>query len=208
MTVFLNDQYLLVKKEQQIMPRTSKSQKIVLNVTLKSDHPDSKLKQMDIIGVPGQNQNGKNILSDTVFCFLDDTIGRPIFAASRQIPNLDWQKLTIWLYPTDEDSLEYQVPKIIDDRDLEIKSNIPESNLKLIYVLDNDLRGKEYRRWKNHAEAIFTPLFKKLVAPPQLPSSFSFNPFGSFIESLDSRIDPYAKMKRELFFDALIIQVD
>ena len=189
------------------MPRTSKSQKIVLNLTLESDHPDSKLKQMDIIGVPGQNQNGKNILSDTVFCFLDDTIGRPIFAASRQIPKLDWQKLTVWLCATDEDSLGYQVPTI-DDRDLEMKSNIPESNLKLIYVLDNDLKGNEYRRWKKTSEDIFTPLFKKFVPPPQLPSSFSFNPFGSFIESLDSRIDPYAKMKRELFFDALIIQID
>jgi hypothetical protein len=189
------------------MPRTSKSQKIVLNVTLESDHPDSKLKQMDIIGVPGQNQNGKNILSDAMSCFFDDTIGRPIFAASRQIPNLGWQKLTIWLYPTDEDSLGYQVPTI-DDRDLELKSNLRESNLKLIYLLDNDLKGNEYRRWKKTSEDIFTPLFRKFVPPPQLPSSFSFNPFGSFIESLDSRIDPYAKMKRELFFDALIIQVD
>jgi hypothetical protein len=188
------------------MPRTSKSQDIVLNVTLESTHRDSKLKQMDIIGVPGQNQNGKNILSDTVFGFLDDTIGRPIFAASRQIPNLDWQKLTIWLYPTDEDSLGYQIPTI-DDRDLELKSNV-ESILKSIYILDNDLKGNEYRRWKKTSEDIFTPLFRKFVDPPQLPSSFSFNPFGSFIESLDSRIDPYAKMKRELFFDALIIQVD
>lgn len=189
------------------MPRTSKSPTTFLKVTLESDHPDSKLNQIKIIGIPGQSQNGKNILSDAVFGFLDDTIGRPIFAASRQIPKLDWQKLTVWLYPTDKDSLGYQVPTI-DDRDLELKSNVRESNLKLIYVLDNDLRGNEYRRWKNDAEAIFMPLFKKFVAPPQLPSSFSFNPFGSFIESLDSRIDPYAKMKRELFFDALIIQID
>lgn len=189
------------------MPRTSKSQTIFLKVTLESDHPDSKLNQIEIIGIPGQSQNGKNILSDAVFCFLDDTIGRPIFAASRQIPKLDWQKLTVWLYPTDKDSLGYQVPTI-DDRDLELKSNVRESNLKLIYVLDNDLKGNEYRRWKNDAKAIFTTIFKNFVPPPQLPSSFSFNPFGSFIESLDSRIDPYAKMKRELFFDALIIQID
>ncbi|MFB2919892.1 hypothetical protein [Aerosakkonema funiforme] len=189
------------------MPRTSKSQDIFLNVSLESSHPDSNLKQMDIIGIPGQTKKGQYILTDAMSCFFDDTIGRPIFAASRQIPKLDWQKLTIWLYPTDEDYLEYKVPTI-DDRDLEIESNISESKLKLIYVLDNDLRGNEYRRWKNHAEAIFMPLFKRFVAPPQLPSSFPFNPFGSFIDALDSRIDPYAKTKRELFFDALIIQVD
>lgn len=189
------------------MPRTSKSQDIFLNVTSESDHPDSTLKQMNIIGVPGENQNGQYILTEAMSCFFDDTISRPIFAASRQIPKLAWKKLKVWPYLTDEDSLGYQVPTI-DDRDLELKSNVRESNLKLIYVLDNDLRGNEYRRWKNDAEAIFMPLFKKFVAPPQLPSSFSFNPFGSFIEALDSRIDPYAKMKRELFFDALIIQVD
>lgn len=191
------------------MPRTSKSQDIFLTVTLKSDHPDRNLKRIDTIGVPGEYQNGQYILSDAMSSFFDDTIARPLFAASRRIPNLDWEKLTIWLYPTDEDSLEYQVPTI-DDRDLGIKSNIPESNLKLIYVLDNDLKGNEYRQWKKVTEAIFMPLFKKFVAPPQLPSSFPlpFNPFSPLIESLDYRLDRYAKMKRELFFDALIIQVD
>ncbi|XZN98333.1 MAG: hypothetical protein ACM65K_08630 [Microcoleus sp.] len=192
------------RANQSQNPRTSKSQDIFLTVTLESTHRDSKLKQIQIIGVPGQNQNGKNILSEAMSCFFDDTIGRPIFAASRQITNLDSQKLTIWLYPTDEDSLGYQVPKI-DERDLELKSNVRESNLKLIYVLDNDLKGNEYRRWKKTSEDIFTPLFRKFVAPPELPQL----PFSlPFIESWDSKLDPYAKMKRELFFDALIIQVD
>lgn len=191
------------------MPRRNKRQDIFLTITLESAHRDGNLNQITIIGVPGQSQNGQYILSDAMSCFFDDTIGRPIFAASRRIQNLDWQQLTIWLYPTDEDqnSLGYEVPKL-DDRDLEFQSNIPESNLQFIYVLDNDLRGLEYRRWKQMSQTIFTPLFKKFVAPPQLPSSFSFNPFESIIESFDSRIDPYAKMKRELFFDALTIQVD
>ncbi|MEG4860710.1 hypothetical protein QUB75_25170 [Microcoleus sp. K1-B6] len=192
------------------MQHTSKNRNTFLTVTLESAHRDSNLDQIQIIGVPGQNQNGKNILSDTVSYFFDDLIGRPIFAASRRIPNLDWQKLTIWLYPRgeDKDSLEYQVPKV-DNLDLKIKSNISESNLKFIYVLDNDLKGSEYRRWQKTSEDIFTPLFKKFVAPPELPQLPFSLPFSlPFIESLDSRLDPYAKMKRELFFDALIIQVD
>ena len=188
------------------MPRT-KSQEIFLTVTLESSHPDSNLKLIELQGVPGKNQNGRYILSDVMFSFFDDTIGRPLFAASRRLPNQNWQKLTIWLYPTDENSLEYQIPRI-DDRDLEIASNISESSLQFIYVLDNDLKGLQYRQWEKAAKAVFSPLFKKFAPPPQLPNSLPFNPFSDFIESLDSRLDPYAQMKRELFFDALIIQID
>lgn len=193
------------------MKRSSQSQNIFLTVTLESAHRDGNLKFIEIIGVPGQNCNGKYILSDAMHDFFDNSIAKPIFRSSRRIPNLDWQSLKIWTYATDEeeDDPGYQIPEI-DDRDLEIKSNVPDSNLKFIYVLDNELRGTEYRRWKKNAEAIFTPLFKEFVAPPEFPSSFPFavNPFSRFIESLETGLDPYAKMKRELFFDALIIQVD
>ncbi|MEM8780425.1 MAG: hypothetical protein AAGF26_16450 [Cyanobacteria bacterium P01_G01_bin.49] len=188
------------------MPRKTKAENIYLSATYESSHRDSILKQMQIIGIPGENQNGEYILSDLMYRFFDDTIARPIFAQSRQISNLDWKKLKIWLFATeeDDDSLEYQIPEL-DNRDLKIKSNIPESNLNCIYVLDDDLSGKEYQRWKKTAQNIFTPLFRKFVAAPELPQL----PFNvPFLESLDSKLDPYAKMKRELFFDGLIIQID
>ncbi len=187
------------------MPR-NKTQNIYLSATYESSRPDSILKQMQIIGIPGKNQNGQYVLSDLMYRFFDDTIARPIFAQSRQIPNLDWEKLKIWLFATDEDddSVEYQIPEL-DNRDLKIESNIRESNLNCIYVLDDELSGNEYRRWNKTAKTLFTPLFGKFVAAPELPQL----PFNlPFLESLDSRLDPYAKMKRELFFDGLIIQID
>lgn len=193
------------------MLRSSQSKDVFLTATLESSHRDGNLRTIEIIGIPGTNQNGKYILSETMRCFFDDLIAKPIFRSSRRVHNLDWKFLKIWLYTIDEEEEdeEYQVPTI-DERDLEIQSNFPDSNLQLIYVLDNDLMGAKYQRWKKMAEAIFTPLFKEFVAPPELPSSlpFAINPLSQFIESLDSRLDPYAKMKRELFFDTLIIQID
>ena len=104
----------------------------------------------------------------------------------------------------DDDFLEYQIPEL-DKRDLKIQSNIPESNLKYIYVLDDELSGKEYQGWKKTSQNIFTPLFRKFVAAPELPQL----PFNlPFLESLDSKLDPYARMKQELFFHGLIIQID
>lgn len=187
------------------MPRQTKTQNIYLSATYESSHRDSILKQIQIIGIPGKNQNGQYVLSDLMYRFFDDTITRPIFTQSRYTPNLDWEKLKIWLLVTDEDDdSEYQIPEL-DNRDLKIESNIRESNLNCIYILDDELSGNEYRRWKKTAKNIFTPLFGKFVAPPELPQL----PFNvPFLESLDSRLDPYAKMKRELFFDGLIIQID
>lgn len=185
------------------MPRTSKHQVSFLTLPLQSSHPDGLLKHIEIIGIPSKTINGREVLNDSVLSFFDDSIGRPIFAKARRIPHLKWKKLKIWLSSTDEE-LEYSIPDI-NDLDLKIESNISESNLEQIYILDNELNDNEYWQWKRDAEATFTPLFKKFVPPPQLPIPLPFSPF---IESLDTKLDPYAKMKRELFFDTLIIQID
>ncbi|GAB4189553.1 MAG: hypothetical protein Fur006_30910 [Coleofasciculaceae cyanobacterium] len=194
------------------MPRPKQSQKIYTTLGFQTSHPDGNLIAVEIIGVPGQKlQNGECNISERIERFFDETIAKPIFRSIRRFDECDFSYLKIWLYATDEgeDGQGYQVPPI-DERDLEFESNIPESNLKFIYVLDNELQGTEYRRWEKTAKAIFNPLFKEFVAPPEIPSSFPFplNPFSPFMDSLEGSLDPYAKLKRELFFDALIIQVD
>lgn len=194
------------------MPAKPRQEEVFLTVILQSKHRESILNEIEIVGVPGiKNRTGRYSTSERMQRFFDNSIARPIFQASRHIPNLDWKSLKIWLYATDEgeEGQGYQVPPL-NEQDLEIKSNIPNSHLQLIYVLDNELPKAEYRRWKKTAESLFTPLFSKFVAPPEFPSSFPFptNPFSGLIESLDNRLDPYAQMKRELFFDTLIIQVD
>lgn len=192
------------------MPRSKQSQRIFTSIGFRSSHPDGNLRAVEIIGVPGEkNWNGECSISEKVERFFDDLIAQPIFRESRRLNDCDFSYLKIWLYATDEpeDEQGYQVP-LLDEHDLEIKSNIPTSELKFIYVLDNELRGTEYRRWKRTAELIFSPLFKKFVAPPEFPKSFPVNPFSRLIDSLEDSLDPYTKMKRELFFNAFIIQID
>ncbi|TAD99697.1 MAG: hypothetical protein EAZ96_22490 [Oscillatoriales cyanobacterium] len=83
--------------------------------------------------------------------------------------------------------------------------------------MDNQLTGTEYESWEKIARELFTPLFLKLIAPPELPSELANNPFvklmeaspfGKALEMVNSTLDPYSPMKQKLFFNALIIQID
>ncbi|MEB3883013.1 hypothetical protein [Lyngbya sp. CCY1209] len=184
---------------------------VFLTMTLEPNPSrDNKIKQIELIGVPGEMQGGQYIVSDTTYSFMDANISRPIFSKSRRMSHLNWQKLKIWLVDSTNDngSFDYQIPTV-DHRDFEIKSNSPESALKGIYVLDNELQGLEYRHWQQTARSLFQPLFKNFVPPPQFPLfSLDKSPLYAWTESMEAQLDPYAKMKRSLFFDHLIIQVD
>lgn len=86
---------------------------------------------------------------------------------------------------------------------------MPKSSLKGIYVLDNELQDREYQQWEKTARSLFQPLLKNFVLPPQFPLfSLDKSPLYAWKESMESQLDPYAQMKRSLFFDHLIIQVD
>lgn len=64
---------------------------------------------------------------------------------------------------------------------------------------------------------LFSPLFIKFIAPPEMPSELANNPLvklieasplGKALEMVNSTLDPYSNMKQKLFFNALIIQID
>jgi hypothetical protein len=80
--------------------------------------------------------------------------------------------------------------------------------LERIYVLDNQLQGREYELWKKTAENLFIPLFMEFIAPPELPSILADNPFVKFVEKMTNSIDNYGGMRQQLFFNALIIQIN
>ncbi len=197
-------------------------EEIYLEIGFRSPETDGNLKTIELLGVPGQRlENGECVVSDKIKNFFDQLIVRELFRQSRLLPNCNFEYLKIWLYDTEIENNErgYSVPTI-DSSDLEIESNIPESKLERIYVLDNELTGQEYESWKRDAENLFNPLFIKFIAPPEFSSflteeSIANNPliqlFKPFAEGIDKKIeafDKYAKMKQSLFFDALIIQID
>jgi hypothetical protein len=192
------------------MSRTPKPEKIFLHIDFRSSESNGILNTIEIFGLPGEKlNNGQCVISEKVQRFFDDLIVRKIFRQSRRIPDCNFEYIKIWLYDTEIGDAErgYAVPKI-DKSDLEIKSNVFSSKLERIYVLDNQLQGREYELWKKTAENLFIPLFMEFIAPPELPSILADNPFVKFVEKMTNSIDNYGGMRQQLFFNALIIQIN
>lgn len=201
------------------MPSSYNNETLFLRIGFRSQEKEGSLTSIELFGVPGKaSTSGQVEISDQIRKFFDDLIARVIFRQARLLPECDFQYLKIWLYSTEkkQQEIEYEIPKL-DQHDLKIISDFSSSKLEVIYVLDNQLTGGEYEHWKKIAIQLFTPLFLKFIAPPELPSDLASNPFvklmeasplGKAFEMFNNNLDPYSKMKQELFFNALIIQID
>ncbi|WP_414545554.1 hypothetical protein [Nostoc sp. CCY0012] len=190
------------------MPRYSEN--IYTAVGFRSSEPDGSLKIIEVFGLPGQrNKNDKIVITSKTQSFFDNLIVRKIFRQSRSIRNCNFEKLLIWLYDTEVTNKDrgYDIPEI-DERDLVIPSNVSASKLKQICILDNGLKGNEYEEWRRIAYELFTPLFSGFIAPPEVPDIVAENPFFKTMGSLLDPLDTYGKMKQNLLFNSLIIQID
>jgi hypothetical protein len=190
------------------MPRYSDN--IYTAVGFRSSEPGGRLKIIEIFGLPGQRiKNDEIVVTPKTQSFFDSLIVRKIFRQSPRIKNCDFESLKIWLYDTEVMNKErgYDVPEL-DKQDLVIRSNISYSNLEQIYVLDNNLQGAEYREWQNIVEELFKPLFSGFVVPPEAPEIIAENPLFKAIGSILQPLDPDVKMKQNLWFNSLIIQID
>jgi hypothetical protein len=172
------------------------------------------LRTIQIFGIPSTKlSNGEYVVTDISKSFFDDLIVKKLFQRSCCLPDCDFEYLKIWLYDLDVDDSkrEYDIPKL-DERDLKIKSTFSSSKLESIYVLDNGLSNDEYILWKKTVKELFSPLFINFVAPPTPSKELANNPLFKLVESftdpLKDSLDPYGKMKQNLFFNALIIQID
>ncbi|WP_445245356.1 hypothetical protein [Microcoleus sp. OTE_8_concoct_300] len=192
------------------MRNPNNAERVFLEIGFRSPEGEGSLRSIELLGLPGQKlKNGECVVSEKVQRFFDDLIVRKIFRESRRISDCKFQYIKIWLYDTNISDSErgYAVPKI-DKGDLEIRSNVLSSKLERIYVLDNELTGREYDQWKKTATELFTMLFMQFIAAPELPSILADNPVAKFVEKMADSVDNYARMKQNLFFNALIIQVD
>jgi hypothetical protein len=196
------------------MTSSSQPRKVFLQVGFRSPEPKGSLRTIEIFGIPGTKlRNGEYVVTDKTKSFFDDLIVRKLFQRSRFLPDCDFEYLKIWLYDLDVDNSRrgYDIPKL-DERDLKIKSTVSSSKLESIYVLDNGLTEDSYVLWKKTVKELFSPLFINFVAPPTPPEEVANNPIFKLVESLTDPIrdnlDPYGKIKQNLFFNALIIQID
>jgi hypothetical protein len=201
------------------MPSSSNNETVFLRIGFRSPEQDGSLTTIELFGVPGKTSSTGQVDSSVqIKRFFDDLIARVIFRRARLMPECDFKSLQIWLYDTEtkDEQRGYQIPQL-DQNDLVINSNVRSSKLEAIYILDNKLTGIEYERWEKIAMELFTPLFFKFIAPPELPSELTNNPFvklmeaspiGKALEMVNSTLDPYSDLKQNLFYNALIIQID
>lgn len=168
------------------------------------------IKQVEIIGVPGEQlSNGEYSIDSRIEDFFDDLIAREIFYQSSKNIFCQFKQLKFWLYDTKRTKREheYKIPDL-DNRDLKIESNTKDSSLDYIYVLDNRLIGNEYDRWKKNAEDILTPLFRTFKPQAEIPDNLSDNPIIKILSVLADTVDNKNKGKKSLYFNALIVQID
>jgi hypothetical protein len=196
------------------MSRYSSSENPFLEIGFRSASSKGTLQTIELIGVPGERlASGGYAITDKVRLFFDDLIVRTLFRKSRFVPECNFCTLKIWLYDTETPDEErgYEIPKI-DERDLCFRSKKGNSKLEKIYVLDNELEGEEYRRWKEVCKELFGSLFTNFIAPPEPPEiiadNFLVKPLVEIIDNFTDAFVRYGPMKRKLFFNALIIQVD
>jgi hypothetical protein len=192
---------------------------LFLRLGLRSPEPDAILNSIEIFGIPGSyTKAGEPTITPKTRKFFDDLIARTIFQEARRLPDCNFEYLKIWLYDTETPDAErgYDVPQL-DARDLEIRSNQFSSQLQFIYVLDNPLTVDEYQQWRQTTNRLFRPLFRNFTMPPEPPSELTENPmFQAFVESplgkafqsFNKNLDPNLELKKNLFFNALIIQID
>ncbi len=193
------------------MPRKSKSEEVFLSVVFQSSHSDGNLRTIELIGIPGQRTgNGECVVSDKAKRFFDDTIVRRIFSESRRMKDCDFEFLKIWLdSPGLRRRSDYDIPAVKMPPDYEIRSDIASSSLKSVFILlDDRVEGDEGKRWERDVEKIFSPLFSKFIPPPEMSESIENSFFGRIIDTVTSSADKYAQMKKNLFFDSLIVQID
>ncbi|MEL6776654.1 MAG: hypothetical protein AAFO06_05310 [Cyanobacteria bacterium J06597_16] len=120
-----------------------------------------------------------------------------------------FKTLKIWLYATHLSSLPQlsQMPAV-HPQDLNIEVPLVASELKHIYVLDSGLSGAEYDVWEESCRALFEPLFSRFVAPqhpPDILKQFMVMRFG---DRLAKKLFLSLEMRKNMFFDALVIQTD
>ena len=196
------------------MTSSSQPKKVFLQVGFRSPEPKGSLRTIEMFGIPGtKSRNGEYVVTDKTKSFFDDLIVRKLFQKSRLLSDCDFEYLKIWLYDLDVDDSKrgYDVPTL-DERDLKIKSTVSFSKLEYIYVLDNGLSENEYILWKKTVKELFSPLFINFVGPPTPSEEVANNPLFKLVESftdpIRDNLDPYGKIKQNLFFNSLIIQID
>lgn len=166
------------------------------------------LKSIEIFGVPTEQlENGQVVVSEKVHSFLEMFIAKEMFEANRTLSKYSFESLKIWLYDTSKAREEqgFSLPSR-EQEAIVFSSNLPESELKYISVIDIGLTGNPKVLWEKACDELLTILFKRFVSPPDPPDVLKEFMLMRFGEQLTNKLDLYLSMRKNMCFDALIVQ--
>ena len=140
--------------------------------------------------------------------FFKKFIAEEIEKRKSSIPYFQFDSLKVWLCDTAQcdTPVGYELPTLTD-KALCFNSAIPGSELTRIQVLDNGFTGTDYDDWKAACETLFVPLFQRMVAPASPPDVLKEFMVMRFGVDLSQKLNLYLDMKKNIFFDALIVQI-
>jgi len=179
-----------------------------LPIVFKSQKEEDNLKSIEIFGVPAERlQNDECYISENAKNFLNDCVAEGLFTANRTLSQYSFESLKIWLYNTSkpQDSQGYPCPSR-GQIAIELPSHLEASELTSISIVDIGLSGKPYQLWESGCEELFKPMFSRFIAPPDPPDVLKEFLQMRFGTRLSTRLDLYLSMRKNMYFDALIVE--
>ena len=179
-----------------------------LPIAFDSQIEEDNLKRIDFMGVPAERlEGGEYRVSENSENFLNDCVAKGLFKANRTLSQYSFESLKIWLYDTNKprNSQGYPLPEE-DKIAFKLSSHLEASELKCISVVDVGLSGNQHKLWKNGCEELLKPMFSRFIAPPDPPDVLKDFLAMRFGARLSTRLDLYLSMRKNIFFDSLIVE--
>ncbi|MEO0769453.1 MAG: hypothetical protein AAFY72_08460 [Cyanobacteria bacterium J06649_4] len=192
------------------MHNESSAEEVYFQTSYRSFSEAEGLNEIELLGIPGELQpNGEYIVNKEITGFFEDLIAKELFRGSRKQTHYQFESLKVWLYDTTlkTELLGDKFPSLTE-KTLRIDSPIEQSELICIYVVENDFLMDEYVVWKEACEQLLRPLFHRFVPPPDPPDVLKDFLVMRFGMDLTNKLDLYLSMRKNMFFNALIVQMD
>ncbi|MEL6604464.1 MAG: hypothetical protein AAFP20_14700 [Cyanobacteria bacterium J06614_10] len=191
------------------MENKESNKEVYLQVDFCSSDATHSLQKIELLGIPGErSEDGGYVVNERVNRFFEELLAKELFRESIKLTQFPVNTLKIWLYDTSisEEDRDYHLPEI-KGKDLEINSPLSSSELERVFVIDKGFSGKDYEVWKSSCKELVTPLFSRFVPPPDPPEILKEFLVMKFGEELSSKLDLYLSMRKNMFFNALIVQI-
>ncbi len=183
-------------------------EEVYLQINLESQQEEDSLRTIDVFGVPSErSKSGEYEVSEQIYGFFELFVAKELFKTNRTLSQYSFESVKIWLYDTREsrEAQGYTVPSA-DLETIRISSEVKDSELKYISVLDAGLTETQRPTWETGCKELLTPLFQRFISPEEPPAILH-----EFLQmrlgvKLANKLDLYFNMRKNMCFDALIVQ--